>query len=139
MRRCTYCGKKYDDMATVCVIDRQPVVEAHPKPERSSKQSEASLEFPGLLFESPREEEFAVRCAQFLTRFVGGRITLLRPDTKWSEIIKWSGPSFFHAAALGMALEREFGVDAKRIFSNREFTTFRDLVEYVFTREDKAA
>ena len=25
MKRCTYCGKEYDDTAIVCVIDRQPV------------------------------------------------------------------------------------------------------------------
>ena len=27
MKRCTYCGKEYDDTATVCVIDREPLVQ----------------------------------------------------------------------------------------------------------------
>src|SRR5262249_52903563 len=27
MKRCTYCGKEYDDDATVCVIDREPLVQ----------------------------------------------------------------------------------------------------------------
>jgi uncharacterized protein (DUF983 family) len=27
MRRCTYCGKEYDDMQTVCVADQQPTAQ----------------------------------------------------------------------------------------------------------------
>jgi hypothetical protein len=139
MKRCVYCGKEYDDTATVCVVDRQPVVRVLPPPEGSSEQSNPSVEFLRLLFKSPKEEEFAVRCAQFLAGIVGERITLLRPDTKWSEIIGWSGPSFFHAAALAIALRKELGVDPKEILANPEFTTFRDFVEYACAREDKTA
>jgi len=71
---------------------------------------------------------------------VGDRITLLRPDTRWSEIIEWSGgPGLVPAVLLALALKKEFGVDAKEILANPDFTTFRDLVEYVCNREDKAA
>jgi hypothetical protein len=117
---------------TVCVIDRHPVVGAH-------KQAGASVEFLRLLFKSPKEEEFAVRCAQFLARIVGEHITLLRPDTKWSEIIEWTGPSLFHAALLVAALKKEFGVDPKDFLANPEFTTFRDFVEYACGQEYDAA
>jgi hypothetical protein len=33
MKRCTYCGKEYDDTAIVCVIDRQPVGKVSPEKE----------------------------------------------------------------------------------------------------------
>src|SRR5262249_23653323 len=114
MRRCTYCGKEYDDAATVCAIDRQPVVQVRSPPEGGPKQSIPSFEFLRLLFKSPKEEEFAMRCAQFLARVVGEQVALLRPDTKWSEIIEWSGPSVVHAAALALALKKEFGWTQRR-------------------------
>lgn len=133
MRRCTYCGKEYDDSATACGIDQQPVAEVPAIPE------DPSVAFLRLLFNSPKEEDFAIRCAQFLARIVGERITLLRPDTKWSEIIEWFGPSSAHGALLAIALHKEFGVAPNEILANPEFTTFRDFVEYVCDREDKAA
>jgi hypothetical protein len=140
MRRCAYCGKEYDDTVRLCAVDRQSVVDVPAIPEGVPTQSNCSVEFLRLFFKSPKEEEFAIRCAQFLARIVGERVTLLRPDTKWSEIIEWSGgPSLLHAALLAAALIKEFGVDAEEILANPEFMTFRDLVEYVCTREHKAA
>ena len=97
MRRCTYCGKEYDDTATICVIDRQPVSQAPLPADGSSKRSDPSVEFLRLLFKVPREEELAARFAQFLARFIGDRILLLRPDTNWSEIISWYGSGPVHA------------------------------------------
>ena len=134
MRRCTYCGKEYDDTATACVIDRQPLTEVL----NSSKDATHSVEFLRLLFKSPDQEEFAVRCAQLLAKIAGDRITLLRPDTKWSEIIEWAGPTSSHATGLALALKKEVGVDPKDILTYPEFTTFRDLVEYVCASEDKS-
>jgi hypothetical protein len=133
-----YCGKEYDDAVTVCVIDRQPVVQVLPPSEGSPRHSDPSVEFLRLLFKSPNEEEFAVRCAQFLARIVGNRVSLLRPDTTLAEIIEWSGRSI-DGLLLAIVLEREFGVDLKEILANPEFTTFRDLVEHVCAREDKTA
>jgi hypothetical protein len=134
MRRCTYCGKEYDDAATVCVIDRQPVVQVLAPAEDDPKQSNPSVEFLRLVFKSPKEEDFAVCCAGVLARIVGERITLLRPDTKFSEILEWSGPSPVHAVLLAMVLKKEFGLDTNEILANPEFTTFRDLVEYACSR-----
>jgi hypothetical protein len=102
-------------------------------------KSTPSVEFLRLFFKSPKEEEFAVRCAQFLSRIVGERVLLLRPETKWSEIIGWFGPSVVHAAGLALELKKEFAVDPKEILSTPEFTTFRDFVEYACNREDNAA
>jgi hypothetical protein len=93
------------------------------------------VEFLRLFFKSPKEEEFAVHCARFLARIVGERVTLLRPDTKWSEIIAWVGPGFFHAVGLAAALKKEFGPLPEEVFANSEFVTFRDFVEYVCSRE----
>jgi len=87
-----------------------------------------------MFFRSPKEEEFAVRCARFLASLVGERVRLLRPDTKWSEIIDWFGPDLVHAALLATALNKEFGVCAKEIIANPEFMTLRDFVEYVCSR-----
>ena len=139
MRRCTYCGKEYDDAATVCAVDLEPVVPVLPAPEGSSPQSNPSVEFLRLLFNSPKEEEFAIRCAHFLTQFAGDRINLLRPDTRWSEILGWFRPTLADPAFFAMVLKKKFGVNAIEILANPEFTTFRDLVEYVCSRADKAA
>ncbi len=139
MKRCTYCGQEYKDTVTVCAVDRQPVVQVLPAPDPASAQFNWSVEFLRLLFKSPKEEEFAVHCAQFLARIVGERITLLRPDTKWSEIIEWAGPNSVHGLLLAMALKKEFGVDPKEILDNPQFTTFRDFVENVCGREEEPA
>ena len=135
MKRCTYCGKEYDDTVTACSVDLQPLVQVLPSPERSSEECSPSVEFLRLFFKSPKEEEFAVRCAQFLARLVGERITLLRPDTKWSEIAEWVGPGIVHAGLLGAALTKEFGADPMQFLANSAFMTFRDFVEYVCSRE----
>ena len=134
MKRCTYCGREYDDTATVCVTDQQPLVQVLPSSEVGSKEPNPSVEFLRLFFESPKEEDFAVRCAQFLARIVGERITELRPDTKWSEIVEWGGPSLMGAGLLGAALTKEFGADPMQFLANSEFMTFRDFVEYVCSR-----
>jgi hypothetical protein len=42
MKRCTYCGKEYDDEATVCAIDAQPLVQmSAPAPQTATTQSPA--------------------------------------------------------------------------------------------------
>jgi len=98
-----------------------------------------SVEFIRMFFKSPTEEQFAVRCAEFVASFVGERVILLRPDTKWSEIFQWVGPSPIHAALFGVALKKEFGADAKEIIATAEFMTFREFVEYVCRHEHNAA
>jgi len=137
MRRCTYCGAEYEDAVAVCIIDRQPVVEVLPPPGRNLRRAYAPVEFLRLMFKSPKEEEFAVRCAEFLAIIVGKRVKLLRPDTKWSEIIGWVGEGRGQAIFLVMALRRELGVDLHEILANPELTTFRDFVEHVCSRENK--
>ena len=55
MRRCSYCGKEYDDTAIICDLDQQPVVQVPPAAEGISTLSNPSLEFLRLLFKSPKE------------------------------------------------------------------------------------
>ena len=98
-----------------------------------------SVEFIRLFFKSQAEEQFAVRCAQFLAGMVGERVTLLRPDTKWSEIFEWVGSSPVHATLSAFALRKEFGADAKEAIDNAAFLTFREFVEYVCRREHHTA
>jgi hypothetical protein len=139
MRRCTYCGKEYDDAASVCVIDGQPLAAVPPTPEGSAKHSRPAVEFIRLFFKSRAQEEFAVRCAQSIARIVGERITLLRPDTTWSEILEWFGPGVRNAALFAAVLRQEFGSDFNEVLRNREFMTFREFVEYVCSREHRRA
>ncbi|MGO8929936.1 MAG: hypothetical protein ACLQU3_23965 [Limisphaerales bacterium] len=139
MRRCTYCGKEYDDTVTVCAIDRQPVVQVLPPPEGSSEQTKPPVEFIRLFFKSPEEEEFAVRSAQYIAGIVGERVTLLRPETTWSEILEWFGPSVVRVRLFETALLKKFGSDLKEVLTNPDFMTFRDFVEYACKRERKTA
>ena len=135
MKRCIYCGKEHDETAKICTIDRQPVVEVcAPQPNPSADPSVAFLR---LLFRSPKEEELAIRCAEFLAGIAGDRIGLLRPDTKWSEIIEWLGPRYRDGVLLALLLKKKFGVDPEEVLANPEFTTFRDLVQHVSDRECK--
>ena len=134
MRRCSYCGKEYEDTVTVCLFDQKPVmpvVQVPPQP---------SVEFIRLFFKSPQEEEFAIRCARFIARVAGGRVSLLRPDTTWAEIFRWQGPEFSDAAMFLFLFTEEFGAAAyKEVVANYEFMTFRDFVEYACRREHRAA
>ena len=134
--RCTYCGKEYDDTATACVIDGQPVALVRP-PELRAQESKPSVEFIRLFFKSQEEEEFAVRCARFIARVVGERVNLLRPDTTWSEIFQWLGPDVGHEAVFILLLREEFGSAYKEVASNYEFVTFRDFVEYGCRRDQR--
>jgi hypothetical protein len=131
MRRCVYCGKEYDDTATICVIDSHPVFQVLPAPEGNSEQSKPSVEFIRLFFKSPKEEKFAVRSARYIAGVVGERVTSLRPETTWSEIFNWFGPSVVRATLFATVLTKEFGSDFKEMTPNPEFMTFRDFVEYV--------
>jgi hypothetical protein len=107
-------------------------------------KSKPSVEFIRLFFKSPTEEEFAVRCAQFIANIVGERVLLLRPDTTWSEIFQWLGPRRGHTnlhvelvrnALFADSLKKEFGAPAKEIIANSDFMTFRDLIEDVCRHE----
>lgn len=87
----------------------------------------------------PEEEEFAVHCAQLIARTVGERISLLRPDTTWSEILGWYGPGICDAVLFGVVLKREFGSDFNQVLQNHEFMTFREFVEYACSHEHRPA
>lgn len=130
MRRCTYCGKEHDDLATACAVDHEPVEQVVERP----KPGNSSFEFLRLIFKSPIREEFAVECAEFLARIIGDRIAPLRPDTKWSEIIEWLGHGVMGVSLLDVALAKKFGVVATEFLANSEFMTFRDFVEYACER-----
>jgi hypothetical protein len=134
MKRCTYCGKEHEDTATVCDVDRESLVQVYP-PANNAEASECSVEFIRLFFKSPEEEEFAVRCAKVIARFLGERSKLLRPDTTWSEIFLWFGQSTRDAAMFALLLKKEFGRDFREVLNNYEFMTFRDFVEHVCGRE----
>ena len=98
-------------------------------------------EFIRLFFKSPEQEQLAVRCARFIASLVGERIVDLRPDTRWSEIFEWAGPSPAHLAAFTFALKKEFGAAAQLIIDDPECMTFREFVESACgaERERKAA
>ena len=98
-----------------------------------------SVEFLRQSFKSPEQQEFALRCAQFLARIIGDRITLLRPETTWSDVSEWLGPGEMHAALLAVLLRNKFGADTKEFFYNSEVTTFRDFVDYACSREHDVA
>lgn len=134
MRRCSYCGQEYDDAATVCVIDHYPVAEVA-QAQSDVAESRFSVEFIRLFFKSPKQEEFAVRCAKIIARSVGERILLLRPDTTWSEIFQWYGSSTKDAAMFALRLKAKFGPEFKAVLANHEFMTFRDFVEHVCSDE----
>jgi hypothetical protein len=92
-----------------------------------------------MFFESPTEEEFAVRCAEFVASLAGERVTLLRPDTKWSEIFQWVGRNPVHTALFTLLLKKRFGHDVDEMVAVAEFMTFREFVEYVCRPERSAA
>lgn len=100
-------------------------------------KSTPSIEFIRLFFNSPKEEQFAVRCAEFLAGMVGDRIMQLRPETTWAEIFQWRGSSLLHSAMFALALKEKFGTDVDEIMANPEFMTFREFVEYVCSRDVK--
>jgi len=83
-----------------------------------------------LFFKSPAQEVFAVRCAKLIASMVGERIADLRPDTKWSEIFQWAGPSRTHTVVFEFALKKEFDAAAKELIADPESMTFREFVEY---------
>jgi hypothetical protein len=138
MARCTYCGKDYAHPAIVCVIDRQPVLQVLAPAVDDPELSNPSVEFLRLFFKSPKEQELAVSLAEVLARIVGQRIALLRPGTRFSDILEWSGPSPVHAIILAVALQKEFDLDTKKMLANPQFWTFRDLVEHACSLADKA-
>jgi hypothetical protein len=98
----------------------------------------SSVEFIRIFFKSPTEGEFAVECAEFIAGVIGERVLLLRPDTKWSEILQWFGPKPVHGALFAMLLKKKFGRDVDEIITTAEFMTFREFVEYVCRHERSA-
>jgi hypothetical protein len=104
-----------------------------------AKESNPSVEFIRVFFKSPKEEEFAVRCAQSIACVVGERVSLLRPETTWSEILGWFRSGARDAALFALILKKEFGSDFNEVLSNYEFLTFREFVEYACSHERKSA
>lgn len=102
-------------------------------------KSKPSIEFIRLFFKSPADEEFAVRCADFIAGVVGDRVLELRPDTKWSVILQWLGPKPAHPALFAMLLKKAFGPDVKEVIDAPEFMTFRDFVEYACSHKHRSA
>src|SRR5437764_8888353 len=110
MKPCAYCGRENEDDATRCrECGTTEFVVA--MPQSPPPRSGPSVEFIRLFFKSPAEEEFAVRCAEFIAGVVGERVLQLRPDTKWSEILQWFGPKPVHGALFTMLLKKKFGAD----------------------------
>jgi len=131
MKCCSYCGRDNEDDAIRCPeCGTAEFVVAIPYADSAASPS---VEFIRLFFKSPKEEEFAVRCAQFLAKTVGEPIKLLRSDTKWSEISQWVGSSLSRESLLlTFALKKEFGAYPD------DLMTFRDFVEYICCREHNA-
>ena len=89
----------------------------------------ADIEFIRLFFRSRHEEALAIRIARLLASVVGDRITQLRPETKLSEIIRWSDS--LDAVGVVMRLEEVFGhAIPDDMADDFEHLTFRELVEY---------
>lgn len=80
-----------------------------------------------------------MRCAEFIAGVVGERALQLRPDTKWSEILRWFGPKPAHGYLFAMLLKKKFGTDVDEILAASEFMTFREFVEYVCSHEHRAS
>jgi hypothetical protein len=104
-----------------------------------AREASPSVEFIRLFFKSPKEEEFAVRCAQSIARVIGERVLLLRPDTPWSDILGWFRPGARNAALFALILKQEFGSDFNEVLRNHEFLTFREFVEYACSHEHRSA
>ena len=138
MKSCVYCGRDNEDDATHCrecgTVEFVVATPASPPPRPTP-----SIEFIRLFFKAPAEEEFAVHCAEFIAGVVGERVLQLRPDTKWSEILRWFGPQPVHGALFAMLLKKKFGADVEEIFAASELMTFREFVEYVCRHEHSAA
>jgi hypothetical protein len=127
MKSCEYCGRENEDNALHCKECGTTEFVAAAVPQ--SQPRVPSVEFIRMYFNSPVEEEFAVRCTQFLAGIIGERIIELRPDMKWSKICKLFGPTPAHAFALECKLQTEFGEVAKDLIANSDFMTFREFVE----------
>jgi hypothetical protein len=128
MKACAYGGRENEDNAVNCK-ECGTAEFATPVPHSQRMPTIPSVEFIRMFFNSPVEEEFAVRCTQFLARIIGERIIELRPDMKWSEICKLLGPTPAHAFVLSYKLRTEFGEVAKDLIANLDFMTFREFVE----------
>ncbi len=140
MKPCAYCGRENKDEALLCSECGTSDFVPPPllKPALPSRPA-SSVDFIRIFFKSPAEEEFAVTCAEFIARIVGERVLLLRPDTKWSEILQWLGPKPGHSVVFALLLRRKFRADMDEFLAASSVTTFRDYVEYVCRHQPSAA
>lgn len=81
MKECTWCGKKHDDAATVCVIDEQPLKTVSPAPALRKEQVSAKAGYSdskeSILF--PRQigrVSFVVRYLLFMVALWVGALPL---------------------------------------------------------------
>jgi len=146
MNSCDNCGCDNEETAILCrkcgtadSVSAAPPAPLEPESSRTEVAARNLGEFIRLFFKSPKQEQFAVRCARFIANMVGERIADLRPDTRWSEIFQWAGRSPAHTVAFTFALKKEFGAAANWIIDDPECMTFREFVEYVCGPERNAA
>lgn len=144
MKPCAYCGRENEDQAALCpecgttgFVLPQPRQPSSP-PRSIYAPSGISVDFIRIFFKSPVEEEFAVECAEFIARVVGERVLQLRPNTKWSEILQWLGPTPKHQAVFALLLRLKFRKDVDEFIAAAGATTFREYVEYVCRHEHSA-
>ena len=111
MKRCSYCGKEYPDEATLCAVDREPLVEIglHPPPPKEQTETEDKdkpyLTFPDYQW-SARD---AWKCVAILVLFglvfwPGFNILIWRlghPFRAWYA----GGAGFFSWSLLRYAIE----------------------------------
>ena len=97
-----------------------------------------------MFFPSPHEEDVAVWWADFLSAFVGEQVSMLRPNTCFSEIFSWveshsDDPVRFVLAVMEEFSIGEWSLDLHGFLDYLRQMTFREFVEYAAKRQTDVA
>lgn len=93
--------------------------------------STPNMEFIGIFFPVPIEEEIALRWARRLGALLGPKATELRPDTTLRELLDWAAQRRVASLDLTRVFEPELRRQIKAFLQDPETITFRDLVRWI--------
>src|SRR5262245_31402541 len=99
--------------------------------------SAPNMEFIGIFFPVPIEEEIALRWARRLGTLLGPKAAELRPETTFGELLDWAAERRVDSIEFTVIFEPELRREMKVFHQDPDAFSFREMVTWIANWHDE--